>query len=238
MTTIKLRNTRDLSSLKYVCDLADKVISEDARSGSTLRRRRRVVETYFEGSPLHLDISIPVTGLSRDVASNVLSVYQQRIANAQQVLAAVDPTQLVLLTDPRMATDRTEVAGDPTPTFVVFRIQLAQDAFANKANSQLVLHQLSQLSTLFDLEHLYSATHNAMYPNIPLYRYRGWPVSYCDAGSVWMVSGVDHLNGSSGVLEWCCSEDDANALVAEMRKDHRRFTLVVSLHGDDSYVRT
>ena len=51
------------------------------------------------------------------------------------------------------------------------------------------------------------------------YKYRSASVK----GAYWYVSGIDLKDGSSGVLEWCYSRDDAASIVENMRADKGRF---------------
>lgn len=57
----------------------------------------------------------------------------------------------------------------------------------------------------------------------PDYLYRGLPCSVVSHDRLWVVSGSDS-RGGSGVLEWCVSEEDANEVLAQMRKQPNRFT--------------
>ena len=58
------------------------------------------------------------------------------------------------------------------------------------------------------------------------YTYRNLP---CTAGS-WYVAGRDRVNGGSGILEWCTTEEDANRVAAAMHRDYRFVNLSVGLY--------
>ena len=62
------------------------------------------------------------------------------------------------------------------------------------------------------------------------YTYRNLP---CTAG-VWFVSGSDRVNGGSGILEWCTSEEDANKTMAAMNRDYRFVNLAVGKWEEES----
>ena len=57
------------------------------------------------------------------------------------------------------------------------------------------------------------------------YTYRGKP---CTAGH-WFVAGLDRVNGSGGILEWCASEQDALDVMTRMNRGSRFTDLSVGL---------
>ena len=59
-----------------------------------------------------------------------------------------------------------------------------------------------------------------------MYRFRNLPCTIRPGGTVWCVSGA-YEDGTSGILEWCYDQDDAEYQKAKM-----------DLHGGFSHLRT
>lgn len=55
------------------------------------------------------------------------------------------------------------------------------------------------------------------------YHYRHLPCSIASDEKLWCISGIDLRNSSSGVLEWCYDEHDAQSTLANMQKFKSRF---------------
>lgn len=48
------------------------------------------------------------------------------------------------------------------------------------------------------------------------YRYRGLAMNCTTQANLHYVQGVDKVTGGGGILEWCCSEQDAREMKALM----------------------
>lgn len=69
--------------------------------------------------------------------------------------------------------------------------------------------------------------------NNPEYTYRGLPCTCAPEQELWEISGQDLRTKVSGVLEWCYSEVDAKAQMAEMLREPQRFAnLKASSHAE------
>lgn len=60
--------------------------------------------------------------------------------------------------------------------------------------------------------------------DFPMYEYRGLPCSIAPDEQLWCISGVDKLDNSGGILEWCYDEEDANERLQMMSRYPERFT--------------
>lgn len=57
----------------------------------------------------------------------------------------------------------------------------------------------------------------------PDYKYRGLPPDHHPPEQMWAVMGADFRTTRAGVLEWCLDQEDANAILVDMKKHSVRF---------------
>lgn len=63
-----------------------------------------------------------------------------------------------------------------------------------------------------------------------MYTYRGLPSNIVPDEKLWCVSGIDALNKSAGILEWCYNETDAKQLIKDMRASDQFCGLSANLY--------
>jgi hypothetical protein len=177
-------------------------------------------------------VSISVTGLPRHKVTAICNTYKERIEAARQMHLKESPVPIMTFSEPRFMTALNADVNSPVKAAIVFRINVLSCAYESLESRTALLMTLIQLSNIMGFTKKDTGSNHMLYEGGDIYQYRGWPCNIAPDSELWTVSGTDYLDGSGGVLEWCASKEDANALITLMRQDGNRFKVSASKYLD------